>query len=137
FGASSMTIAIPSGIQVFAWIATIWSGSRIQWRAPFWFMLAFIVLFVLGGLTGVMFGIVPFDWQVTDTYFVVAHFHYVLVGGAVFPMFGGLHYWWPKFTGRMLSDGLGIATAAVMFVGFNVTFFPMHILGLLGMPRRI
>ncbi|MCC6383002.1 MAG: cytochrome c oxidase subunit I [Dehalococcoidia bacterium] len=137
FSAASMMITIPSGVQIFAWIGTIWAGQRVVWRTPFLFMLGFIVIFVIGGLSGVMFAAVPFDWQVTDTYFVVAHFHYVLIGGAVFPIFGAFHYWVPKMTGRMLDERLGIWTFILMFVGFNLTFFPMHIAGLLGMPRRI
>ncbi len=137
FGSASMMITIPSAIQIFAWIATIWGGHQVRWRTPFLFMVGFIVLFVIGGLSGVMFAVVPFDWQVTDTYFVVAHFHYVLLGGAVFPIFGGLYYWLPKITGRMLSEKLGHLNFWLMFIGFNLTFFPMHILGLEGMPRRV
>jgi cytochrome c oxidase subunit 1/cytochrome c oxidase subunit I+III len=105
-------------------------------RTPLLFVLGFVVVFVVGGLTGVMFAAIPFDQQVTDSYFVVAHFHYVLFGGAVFPAFAGMHYWWPKLTGRMFHERLGQASFWVFFVGFNLTFFPMHIAGLLGMPRR-
>jgi cytochrome c oxidase subunit 1/cytochrome c oxidase subunit I+III len=137
FSAASMMITIPSAVQIFAWISTIWAGPQIVWRTPFMFMLGFIVLFIMGGFTGVMFAVVPFDWQVTDTYFVVAHFHYVLIGGSVFPIFGAFHYWLPKMTGRMLSEKLGQLTFWLMFIGFNLTFFPMHIAGLMGMPRRI
>jgi cytochrome c oxidase subunit I len=137
FSAASHMIAIPSGVQVFAWINTIWQGNRLAWKTPFLFVLGFIFTFVLGGITGVMVAIVPFDWLVHDSYFVVAHFHYVLVGGAVFPIFAGLYYWLPKITGRMLSEGLGQLSFWLAFIGFNVAFFPMHISGLVGMPRRI
>jgi cytochrome c oxidase subunit I len=136
FTASSMMIAIPSGLQIFCWIATIWTG-RPMFKTPFLFVLGFIVTFVIGGLTGVMVASVPLDWQVHDTYFVVAHFHYVLVGGAVFPLLGAVHYWYPKVTGRMMSEAMGRWTFALVFVGFNATFFPMHLLGLQGMPRRV
>ena len=135
FGGASMSIAIPSGIQIFAWIATIWSG-RPSFKPPFLYALAFIVVFVLGGLSGVMIAAVPFNWQVHDTYFIVAHFHYVLVGGVLFPIFAGLHYWVPGMTGRMLNERLATIEFWLVFVGFNVTFFPMHVTGLLGMPRR-
>ncbi len=136
FAAASMMIAIPSGIQVFCWIATLWTG-RPRLRVPLWFVLGFVFLFVMGGLTGVMLGAVPFNLQVHDTYFVVAHFHYVLIGGAVFPLFGGFYYWFPKMTGRMLNERLGLWNFWLMFIGFNVTFFPMHELGFRGMPRRV
>ena len=136
FAAASMAIAIPSGIQVFAWLATI-IGGRPVLRTPFLFVVGFLVVFVIGGLTGVMFAVIPFDQQVTDSYFVVAHFHYVLFGGAVFPIFAGLYYWLPKITGRMLDERLGVASFWLVFVGFNLAFFPMHISGLLGMPRRV
>ena len=136
FSAASMAVAIPSGIQVFAWIATIAAG-RLRLATPSLFVLGFLFIFTLGGLTGVMVAMVPFDWQVHDTYFVVAHFHYVLVGGMVFPLFGAFYYWAPAFSGRALSERLGKVTFALMFVGFNVAFFPMHITGLMGMPRRV
>jgi cytochrome c oxidase subunit 1 len=136
FTASSMTIAVPAGLQIFCWIATLWDG-RPQLKTPLLFVIAFIVTFVVGGLTGVMVASVPFDTQAHDTYFVVAHFHYVLVGGAVFPLLGGVYYWYPKIVGRMMSERVGCYVAACIFVGFNLAFFPMHILGLQGMPRRV
>jgi cytochrome c oxidase subunit I+III len=136
FTAASMMIAIPSGIQIFCWIATIWSG-RPRFSVAFLFVLGFVVLFIIGGFTGVMVASVPFDQQVHDTFFVVAHFHYVLVGGAVFPLFAAIYYWFPKATGRMLSERLGRSQFWLFFIGVNLTFFPMHQLGLEGMPRRV
>jgi cytochrome c oxidase subunit 1 len=136
FTASSMLIAIPSGLQIFCWIATLWGGRPVM-KTPMLFVLGFIVIFVIGGLTGVMVASVPIDLQVHDTYFVVAHFHYVLIGGAVFPLVGAVYYWFPKFTGRMLSERLGRWNFWLAFIGFNAAFFPMHLLGLSGMPRRI
>jgi cytochrome c oxidase subunit 1/cytochrome c oxidase subunit I+III len=136
FSAASLLITIPSAVQIFAWISTI-IGGRPVFATPFLFILGFIFLFVIGGVTGVMFAAVPFDQQITDSYFVVAHFHYVLFGGAVFPIFAGIYYWFPKMFGRMLDEGLGKLSFWLIFAGFNLTFFPMHILGLLGMPRRV
>ncbi|PSO14034.1 cytochrome c oxidase subunit I [Bradyrhizobium sp. MOS003] len=136
FTASSMAIAVPAGIQMFCWLATLWDGRPV-FKTPLLFIMGFIVTFVIGGLTGVMVASVPFDTQVHDTYFVVAHFHYVLIGGAVFPLLGAVHYWFPKLTGRMMSETLGRWSFWLIIVGFNATFFPMHILGLEGMPRRI
>ena len=136
FSAASLVIAIPSGVQFFAWIATIW-GGKVRFDTPMLFCIGFLIIFLLGGLTGVMVAVMPFDWQVTDSYFIVAHFHYVLNGAVVFPIFGALYYWLPKMTGRMLSERLGKWSFWTMLVGFNASFFPMHILGLLGMPRRI
>ena len=136
FIASSMAVAIPSGIQIFCWIATIWDG-KLRFRTPLLFVFGFIVNFVIGGLSGVMVASVPIDTQVHDTYFVVAHFHYVLIGGAVFPLLGAIYYWFPKFYGRMLSEKIGQWNFWLAMVGFNLTFFPMHILGLMGMPRRV
>jgi cytochrome c oxidase subunit I+III len=135
FAAASMMIAIPSGVQIFAWIATLW-GAPVRWSVPLLWIVGFLLLFVIGGLTGVMVAAVPFDWQVHDSYFVVAHFHYVLIGGAVFPLFGAIYYWWPKVTGRLLSESLGKWSFWLTFIGFNITFFTMHITGLMGMPRR-
>ncbi len=135
FAAASMSIAIPSGIQVVAWIATLWLGRPVFTTALL-FALGFIVTFVAGGVTGVMVAAVPFDWQVHDTQFVVGHFHYVLVGGVIFPIFAGFYYWMPKLVGRLLDERLGRWNFWLMFLGFQVTFFPMHITGLLGMPRR-
>lgn len=137
FSAASLAVAIPSGIQVFAWIATIWNGPGIVWRAPMLYALGSIFIFVAGGLTGVMVALVPFDFQVHDTYFVVAHFHYVLFGGAVMPVLAALHYWVPLATGKLMSESLGRWSFGLIFVGFNVAFFPMHFTGLRGMPRRV
>jgi len=136
FSAASFMIVIPSGIQIFAWIATVLSGRPVL-KTPFLYVLGFIVVFVIGGLTGVMFAAVPFDQQTTDSYFVVAHFHYVLFGGAVFPILAGIHYWLPKMSGRMYNELAGQVSFWLVFVGFNLTFFPMHVSGLLGMPRRV
>ena len=136
FSAASMIIAIPSGIQIFCWIATLW-GGRPQFKVPMLWVLGFITLFVFGGLSGIMQASVPIDLQVHDTFFVVAHFHYVLIGGAVFPLFGALYYWFPKWTGHMPSERLGKWSFWVFFIGFNLTFFPMHQLGMQGMPRRV
>jgi cytochrome c oxidase subunit I+III len=135
FSAASMAVAVPSGVQVFAWIATIARG-KLRLTVPSLFVLGFLFIFTLGGLTGVMVGLVPFDWQVHDTYFVVAHLHYVLIGGMVFPFFAALYYWIPH-TSRALSERLGRWVFGLMFVGFNLAFFPMHVSGLLGMPRRV
>jgi len=136
FTAASIMIAIPTGIQIFSWIATMWSG-RIVVKSPMLWVLGFFAIFVCGGLTGVMLAAVPLNTQLHDTFFVVAHLHYVLVGGAIFPLFGAFYYWFPKITGRMLSERLARWVFGCFFVGFNLTFFPMHLLGLHGMPRRI
>jgi cytochrome c oxidase subunit 1 len=136
FTAASMMIAIPSGVQIFCWIATIWSG-RPRLTVPFLFVLGFVVLFIIGGFTGVMIASVSYDQQVHDTYFIVAHLHYVLLGGAVTPLFGAFYFWFPKITGKLLSEKLGRWHFALWFTGVNLTFFPMHQLGLLGMTRRV
>jgi cytochrome c oxidase subunit I len=136
FSAASMTISVFSAVQVFAWIATIWQGRPVR-TTSMWFALGFLAVFVIGGLNGIVTAVIPFDWQLTDTYFVVSHLHYVLVGANVFPVFAAFYYWLPKITGRMLDETLGKWSFWVMFLGFNLTFFPMHLLGLLGMPRRI
>ena len=136
FTANSMLIAIPNGVQIFCWIATLWSG-RPLFRTPLFFVLGFFFIFVIGGLSGIMLASVPIDLQVHDTYFVVAHFHYVLIGGAVFPLIAATYYWFPKFSGRMMSERLGRWHFWLAFIGFNLAFFPMHILGLQGMPRRV
>ena len=136
FAAASSAIAVPMGIQVFVWIATLWEGRPVL-RTPMLFILGFLFTFTVGGLTGVMVAAVPYDWQVHDTYFVVAHLHYVLIGGMVFPLFAALYYWTPTVTGRMLSERLGRWAFWTMLVGFNAAFLPMHITGLRGMPRRV
>jgi cytochrome c oxidase subunit 1/cytochrome c oxidase subunit I+III len=136
FAGASFIIVIPSGIQFFAWIATMWKG-RVEFPTAMLFVIGFLLIFLLGGITGVMVAVLPFDWQATDTYFVVAHLHYVLNGAVVFPIFAAIYYWYPKMCGRMLSERIGKLSFWVMFIGFNITFFPMHILGFLGMPRRI
>jgi cytochrome c oxidase subunit I+III len=136
FAAASLAIAIPSAVQVFAWLATLVTGRPVL-RTPLLYVLGFLLVFVVGGVTGVMFAVIPFDQQVTDSYFVVAHFHYVLFGGAVFPILAGIHYWLPKMSGRMPSERLGRTGFWLVFTGFNLTFFPMHVIGLLGMPRRV
>src|SRR3954464_15016527 len=136
FSGVSLLITLPSGVQFFTWIATMWRG-RVSFTTPMLFTLGFLLIFLLGGITGVMVAVLPFDWQVHDSYFVVAHFHYVLNGAVVFPIFGALYYWLPKMTGKMLSERLGRISFWTMFVSFNLTFFPMHILGFLGMPRRV
>jgi cytochrome c oxidase subunit I+III len=136
FAAASLIIVIPSGIQIFAWCMTMLTG-RPEYKTPLLFIVGFIVFFVFGGLSGITLAAVPFDQQVTDTYYVVAHFHYVIWGAAVFPLLGGLYYWFPKVTGRMYHERFGQLTFWLVFAGTNLTFFPMHISGMLGMPRRV
>ncbi|WP_270933716.1 cbb3-type cytochrome c oxidase subunit I [Falsiroseomonas oryzae] len=135
FAAAGFAVSIPSGVQVFAWIGTFASG-RVKWEVPTLYVLGFLFIFVLGGLTGVMVSVTPFDWQAHDTYFIVAHLHYVLIGGMVFPLLAALYYWAPS-VGTPLSDRLGRWGFWLLFGGVNLTFFPMHISGLMGMPRRI
>jgi cytochrome c oxidase subunit I len=136
FMLSSMVIAVPTGIKIFNWIATTWRGNVIL-ETPMLFALGGVAVFIIGGLSGIFVAAFPFDWQVTDTYFVVAHMHYVLFGGSAFALFAGFYYWWPKIFGRFLDDQLGKANFWLYFIGINLTFFPQHFLGLLGMPRRI
>jgi cytochrome c oxidase subunit I+III len=136
FAAASMMVVIPSTIQVFAWTLTV-SAGRPEFRTPLLFIGGYIVFFVLGGLTGIMFAAIPFDQALTDSYFVVAHFHFIIFGAAVFPILGGMYYWFPKVTGRMYHEGWAKASFWLTFVGTSLTFFPMHIVGLLGMPRRV
>jgi cytochrome c oxidase subunit 1 len=136
FMLASMAIAVPTGVKIFNWIGTMWMG-RIRFEPPMLFAVGFIGIFMIGGLSGIFLAAFPVDLQVTDSYFVVAHFHYVMGSVPVFAVLGGLHYWYPKMTGRMLDRGLAIRSFWVLFIGFNVTFFPFHALGLSGMPRRI
>jgi len=136
FMIASMIIAVPTGVKIFNWLATLWRGN-IHFDTPMLYALGFVSVFTIGGLSGIFLAAFPIDWQVHDTYYVVAHFHYVLFGGSLLAILGGLTYWWPKFFGRMLDERLGKPAFWLIFVGFNVTFFPQHMLGLLGMPRRI
>jgi cytochrome c oxidase subunit 1/cytochrome c oxidase subunit I+III len=136
FSATSLLIAVPTGIKIFNWIATMWGGS-IRFTTAMLFAIAFLIEFTIGGLSGVMFATVPIDWQTTDTYFVVAHFHYVLLGGSLFALLGGVFYWFPKITGKLLDERLGRVHFVLTVVGFNLTFFVQHFLGLIGMPRRV
>jgi cytochrome c oxidase subunit I len=135
FGISTAIIAVPTGVKIFNWMATLWRGD-IRLATPMLFAIGTVTMFVIGGLSGVTHAIVPSDYQQTDTYYVVAHFHYVIFGGAIFGLFGGMYYWWPKVFGRRLGEGLGKAHFWIMLLGFNLTFGPMHILGLQGMIRR-
>jgi cytochrome c oxidase subunit 1/cytochrome c oxidase subunit I+III len=135
FAVGSMLIAVPTGVKIFNWIATMWGGS-IRFTASMLFAVGFLVMFTIGGLSGVSFAAFPIDWQVTDTYYLVAHIHYVLFGGTIFAVFAGLYYWFPKMSGRMLSETLGKWHFWLMLIGFNMTFFDQHFLGLMGMTRR-
>ena len=134
--AASMAVSVPAGIQVFAWLATLWRGG-VRWNTPTLFIVGFLVTFTLGGLTGVMVAALPFDWQAHDSYFIVAHLHYVLIGGMVMPVFAALYYWMPLLRGQGLSERWGRWVFWLVFGGFHLTFFPMHVAGLLGMPRRV
>jgi cytochrome c oxidase subunit 1 len=136
FSALSLLIAVPTGIKFFNWIGTMWRG-RLTFESPMLFAVGFLLMFLIGGLSGVMLAEPPIDFHVEDTYFVVAHMHYVMFGGTVFAAFAGIHYWFPKFTGRRLSETWARVQFALMLIGFNLTFFPQHELGLRGMPRRI
>jgi cytochrome c oxidase subunit I len=136
FMIATMLVAVPTGVKILNWLATTWRGNLI-FDTPMLFALGFIAIFTIGGLTGIYLAAFPVDWQVHDTYFVVAHFHYTMFGGSVFAVFAALHYWWPKMFGRMLNEDLGKATFWLMFIGFNLTFMPQHFLGLIGMPRRV
>ena len=136
FSATTMLIAIPTGVKIFNWLATMWQG-QVRFQTPMLFALGFISMFIIGGLSGVLHSSPPADLQQTDTYFVVAHIHYVLFGGAIMGIFAGIYYWWPKMTGRLLNDRVGKWHFWLNFVGMNLAFFPMHFIGLLGMPRRI
>jgi len=136
FAAATELIAVPTGIKIFNWIFTMW-GGKIRFTTSMLFAVSFIILFTIGGISGVTFAIVPTDWQTTDSYYVVAHMHYVLFGGTFFAVMAGTYYWFPKGTGRMLSEKLGKWHFWLMFIGFNMTFFIQHLLGLMGMPRRV
>jgi cytochrome c oxidase subunit I len=136
FMLASFLIGIPTGIKMFNWVATLWRGT-IEFRSPLLFAVGFLSVFLIGGVTGIILAVFPVDWQLTDTYFVVAHFHYVLMGGAVFAIFAGIYYWFPKITGRLMNEGLGKVSMIIMFIGFNTAFLVQHAIGLEGMPRRV
>jgi cytochrome c oxidase subunit 1 len=136
FMLGSFLIAVPTGVKIFNWVATLWRGT-VEFKTSLLFAVGFIGTFLIGGITGVFLAVFPVDWQLTDTYFVVAHLHYVLMGGAVFAVFSGVYYWFPKITGRLLGEGLGKLSFWLMLIGFHVTFLIQHSLGLDGMPRRI
>ena len=133
---ASLLVSIPTGIKFFNWLATMY-GGRISFASPMLFAFGFLSMFLIGGLTGIMLAAAPFDFQLSDSYFVVGHFHWVLIGGTLFGVFAGIHYWYPKVTGRMLSERLARWQFWLLYVGFILTFGPMHISGMLGMPRRI
>jgi cytochrome c oxidase subunit 1 len=136
FSLMTFLIAVPTGVKMFNWIATMWRG-KLSFDTPLLYAVGFLTMFLIGGINGAFSAAVPVDFAIHDTYWVVAHIHYVLFGGSVFAIFGGIYYWFPKMTGRMLNETLGKVQFVIMFVGFNLTFFPMHQLGLAGMPRRI
>jgi cytochrome c oxidase subunit 1 len=133
---TTMLIAVPTGVKVFSWLATIWEG-KLDFKTPMLWAIGFLSMFLLGGLSGVYLGAVPIDIHASDTYFIVAHIHYVLFGGSLFTIFAGIYYWFPKMTGKMYNETLGKLHFWLTFVGFNLTFFPMHLIGLQGMPRRV
>src|SRR5690606_26699815 len=137
FSAASMAVAMPAGVQVFSWIATLMLAKKIEFSVPALFSIGAVIIFVMGGLTGVMVAMVPFDWQTHDTYFIVAHLHYVLIGGMVFPLFAAIYYWLPMSSSRPLSERVGKWVFWLMFAGMHLTFLPMHLTGLMGMPRRV
>jgi cytochrome c oxidase subunit 1 len=128
-------VAVPSAIKVFNWTATMYKGS-VSWDTPMLYAIGFVGLFTIGGMTGLFLAALGFDVHVHDTYFVIAHFHYIMVGGTVMAFLGGVHYWWPKVSGKMYPEGLARLSALIVFLGFNLTFFPQFVLGYLGMPRR-
>jgi len=136
FATSTMLVSVPTGIKIFNWLGTIW-GGKLRLKVPMLFSIAFLFQFLIAGLTGIMLGVAPFDWQLTDTYFVVAHFHYVLIGAIVFMDFAAIYYWFPKATGRMLSERLGKWHFWLFLIGFHLTFDTLHFAGMKGMPRRI
>jgi cytochrome c oxidase subunit I len=136
FMVSSMVIAVPTGVKIFNWLATLWRGN-IHFDTPMLYALGFISVFTIGGLSGIFVSAFPIDWQLHDTYYVVAHIHYVLFGGSILGILGGLSYWWPKITGHVLGERLGKVAFWLIFAGMNLTFFPMHMIGMLGMPRRV
>ena len=136
FATSTMLVGVPTGIKIFNWLGTIW-GGKIRLKVPMLFCLGFLFQFLIAGLTGIHLATAPFDWQLTDTYFVVAHFHYVLIGGLLFTIFGAIYYWFPKATGRMLGETLGKWHFWLLVIGFHLTFDTLHFAGLMGMPRRI
>jgi cytochrome c oxidase subunit 1 len=135
FSIITMLVAVPSAVKTFNWTATMYKGS-VTWESPTWWVVGFMGLFTIGGLTGLFLATMGMDIHLTDTYFVVAHFHYIMVGGAIMAYMGGLHFWWPKMTGKLYNEAGGKASAILVFVGFNLTFFPQFLLGYLGMPRR-
>jgi cytochrome c oxidase subunit I len=135
FSFFSFCVAVPSAIKVFNWTATMYRGS-VSWDTPMLYAIGFIGLFTIGGMTGLMVAVLGLDVHLHDTYFVIAHFHYIMVGGTVMAFLGGVHYWWPKVSGKMYPEGLARLSAAIVFIGFNLTFFPQLLLGYLGMPRR-
>src|SRR5690606_9300781 len=135
FSIITMLVAIPSAVKTFNWTATLYKGS-VSWESPTFWLIGFMGLFAIGGLTGLFLGTIGLNVHLTDSYFVVAHFHYIMVGGAIMAYMGGLHFWWPKMTGRIFNEGFAKASAILVFFGFNLTFFPQFLLGYMGMPRR-
>ena len=136
FALTTMAIAVPTGVKIFNWLGTMWGGT-IEFKTPMLFAIGFVFLFIIGGLSGVMHAIPASDAQQQDTYFIVAHLHYVLFGGAIVAIFGGIYYWFPKVTGKLLDEKIGKLNFWLMFIGMNITFFPQHWLGMDGMPRRV